>query len=164
MKSNNTVDITNRANFTLEEINPSCTMNFGKDERYNFEFKEAYMIESNDSDKGIKNCLFRIHSRTIEDLSFTEGATVTEYSDKGKLKLGPDGVKFLYFYNDIPTFDSYDRIWDGDEYIILYRDPEGVNLIYCRSGYRIPKIKIYVGFKKSNPDFSEYLNLLSSAQ
>lgn len=164
MKSNNTVDITNGADVTLEDINPSYTIDLKKGRKYSFEFKKAYMIRSNDSEQGIRNCIFRIHGRTIEDLSFTEGVTLTKYPDKGELRLSPDGVKFLYFYNDIPTFDSYDRIWDGDEYNIIYKDSEGVNLIYCRSGYRIPKIKIYVGLKNSNPDFSEYLNKLLSAQ
>ena len=66
----------------------------------------------------------------------------------------------MYFYNDIPTFDSDDRVWDGNEYIAIYSDKGVINLISCHCGYQIPDIRVYINLKNFDAAFSEWITRL----
>lgn len=127
-------------------------------EYYELDFTSAYMID--DTGDGIRDCSYSVNGRTIKDLSFAKGNKIKAFSEDNELRVSEDGVKFLYFYEDIPTFDSDDYIWDGDKHTVIYRDSEGINLLSCRCGYRIPKIYVYIGLKEKPSELSEYFDNL----
>ena len=129
----------------------------GKNIQYKLNFRSAYTI---DGEKNITDCIFRVNGRYMKDLSFVEGQSLHTFEEHQEIRLGSDGVKFLYFYEDIPTFDSSDRMWDGNGYTVIYKDSEGVNLLYCRCGYNIPRIDVYIGLTDSDPDISDMLDKL----
>ena len=143
----------------IEDINRTLYLYIGENKRYALSFKAAYRITHNDSD-GLKDCVYSVNGREMKDLSFAEGSTANVYSKDIEMRVSDDKVKFLYFYNDIPTFDSYDRIWDGDEYIVIYKDSKGIELIKCRFGYRVGNIDIYRGLESSKPELSEWTDKL----
>lgn len=126
-------------------------------------FSKAYEIEPNHYGEGISNVTFRVHSRKFKDLSFLNGKTLQEYPDHNEIRRHADGTKFYFSYESIPTFDSGDREWDSMSHLAVYADDEGINMIHCRHGYAIPKIKVYIGLKKSIPAFNLWLERLGCA-
>lgn len=72
------------------------------------QFREAYVIERNDWDKGIQGCVYQINGREFTDLSFAKGKTLAEYPDRYEIRQHMDGTKFLFYYSSIPTFDDAD--------------------------------------------------------
>lgn len=143
----------------LEDI--SCRWVEPSGKNFTLEFEQAFEIERKDRDKGLQNCIYRVGGRKFLDIDFLDGATLKtffdEYGDGLKLKTFSDGKKFLYRYEEVPTFDSDDRVWDSiDEFGVFY-DGAGVNLINCRHGYRIPRIKIYLRLRKADRDFLRWL-------
>jgi|GEM_PF-2994407 len=129
--------------------------------RYDLEFAQAFEIEHKDWDKGIQGCEYLVGNKKFVDIDFLDGKTLKtffdEYGDGLKLKTFSDGRKFLYRYEEVPTFDSDDRVWDSiDEFGVFY-DGEGVNMINCRHGYRIPRINIYLRLRKADRDFLRWL-------
>ena len=135
-------------------------LDMDKKGEYELRFKDAFIIRETDRDAGMRGSTYRVNGRVMEDLSFTKGTVEEVFERDITLRSGTDGVRFLYFYEDIPTFDSYDREWDGNGDTVIYKDAEGINLIYCRSGYKISEIEIYIGLTDAEPDFSEWLNKL----
>lgn len=125
-------------------------------------FREAYIIERNDWDKGIVDCIYQIKGRTFTDLSFARGETLARYPDLWELRQHMDGTKFLFNYSRIPTFDESDWIWDNTSYLVVYWDGDEAVLISCRHGVKIPRIKIYIGLEKSNPNFDRWLAILKN--
>lgn len=123
-------------------------------------FKSAYEIAPPHLAEGISNLVFRVHDREFKDLSFLAGETLQEYPDHYEIRKHQDGTKFVFSYSSIPTFDSGDREWDSICHIAVYADQEGINMIYCRHGYAVPRIKVYIGLMKSIPAFTEWLERL----
>lgn len=154
------------SNVTLKKLN-ATNYDFLLPDRSNVEliFERAYEIKHLNWEYGIRNCVYLVHGREFEDLSFATGETLKEFNScygiGHALKIYPDGKKFIFAFEEIPTFDSGDREWDSMKYVVLYRDDEGVNLIHCQHGYEIPSIKIYIGLYKITPVISKWLNYLN---
>ena len=74
-----------------------------------------------------------------------------------------DGTKFLFYYSSIPTFDDADWLWDHIGHLVVYYDGGEVVLISCRHGAKLPSIKVYIGWDKSNSNFARWLTLLKNA-
>ena len=134
--------------------------------RYKLTFAALYELSSATIGEGVRDCAYKVGSRKFTDLSFLKGEMIKEIFSGGAYALSlvrrrPDGAKVLSIYEEIPTFDSDDREWDGTAYTCLYRDGREVNLLYCRYGYSIPRIDIYLGLKETAPDFSSWLDLLA---
>ena len=127
-------------------------------------FGRAYALYRINWDYGISDCTYSIHGREFKDLSFGIGETVEKIDDNDSighsLRIYPDGKKFIFAFEEIPTFDSGDRVWDSVRHVALYCDDKGVNLIHCQHGYQIPRIEIYIGLNKIAPGFSKWLNYI----
>ena len=124
-------------------------------------FREAYEIERVDWGKGIQGCVYRVGSREFEDLSCMKGETIRKLEIPDyELRLHADGTRFLFQYEDIPTFDSSDREWDSTFNMCVYRDGETVVVIRCSHGYKIPRIRIFIGLEKSVEKFTRALREL----
>ena len=123
-------------------------------------FEQAFCIERIDWNEGIKDCEYTVHKRRFTDLSFLAGRTIEKYPDDYEIRVHKDRTKFLFSYVSIPTFDSGDRVWDSMHHSAVYCDDEDIILIDCCHGYAIPRIKIYIGLKRSVPALTEWLKLL----
>ena len=149
----------------LNELpNPACEWSGRIDEDRTLVFTNAYSIERKDWSHGIENCVYRVHDREFTDLSCMSGKTLQKYSDGSELREHEDGTVFLFSRGSIPTFDSGDREWDSMSLTALCCDSEGVTLIRCCRGYKIPKITIYTGLRKTTREFTEWLNRLPAAE
>lgn len=128
------------------------------------EFERAYELENSTFERDIENCTYRVNGREFTDLSFAKG-TVLEIL-KGderngvELRQYEDGKKFLLFHYDVPTFDIYDREYDGDCVIVAYIDDTGVKLIHCHYGYKLPRIEFYFNLKQSHAEFDKLLEYI----
>ncbi len=127
-------------------------------------FKRAYEICAEDWNKGIVDCVYSIHGRKFQDLSCMEGKILQKFQDRYQdgyeVREHTDGTKFIFSCGIIPTFDSGDREWDSVGEIAIYADTEGIDLIHCNHGYKIPRIKVYIGLTRSTPAFTELLKYL----
>lgn len=120
-------------------------------------FRSAFVLEHRDWNEGIRDCVYRIEDREFTDLSFARGKTLRLCANGDELRLHEDGTRFLFSFSRIPTFDSFDRRWDGVSYLVAYRGKGGVHLLRCRHGEDIPRIEAYLGLIKSVPAFDEWL-------
>ena len=127
------------------------------------EFEKAFEIEPVTWGEGLRDCEYKIFDRQFKDLNFVRGKDLKNFFEekftgyKLILKTFPNSQqKFLYQREDVPTFDSDDREWDGDKDCVIYFDRE-IILLSCRSGYKVPRIKIYIGLKKAPTDFKNWL-------
>ena len=128
-------------------------------------FRKAYSISHQDWQDGINNVAYRVHERKFRTLSFAYGETLETYEEDNydgqyEIKQYPDGTKFLFVNEKIPTFDSYDLDWDGARYISVYRDNYGINLIHCRYGDKISSIDIYLELTRSVPALSKWFKYI----
>lgn len=134
-------------------------------EFYKLHFKEAYDIEPKHWGEGLYKCEYQVLGRKFTDLSFVKGNTLQELGTKDARtyeirSFGND--KALYRYEDIPTFDSDDREYDGNGYCIIFRDTMGVHLFEARAGYKLPSISIYLSLQNAEPDFDKWLQYLNN--
>ena len=123
-------------------------------------FRRAYEIAHKSFANPLKDCRYRVHDRAFYDLSFLKGKTIEEYEGNYAIREHPDGTRFLFSYEEIPTFDSEDRDWDGMSHCAVYCDDKGINLIHCRHGYGIARISVYTGLVRAFPDFMKWLERL----
>ena len=128
-------------------------------------FTEAYRIESSLSDdNGLDGCVYSVMGRKFQDLSFADGKKFqlieTHNDTKCALCEYDDSKKFLYFYERVPIFDSYDAEWGDRKYTSVYADVSGINLIHSYCGYKVGSIEVYLGLKESIPALDEYLKYL----
>lgn len=136
------------------------------DKRNILVFEKAFEISYENSDKGIRDCTYMVRGRTFTDLSCMKGETIKEIEGKEhtddvyEVRAYPDGGRFIYHSIIKPTFDSGDREWDHYGALAVYADEQGINLIHCSYGYKIPRIKIYLGLKKAGPFFAPILEYL----
>ena len=126
------------------------------------EFGKIYEIDHVNWDDGIKNCVYDVNGRTFKDLSCLKGKVIKKFpmtrDDCGyQLRQYPDGKKFLFYWEDIPTFDDGDREWDSMKYRAVFCDDNGINVIHCHEGYKLPRIYICVGMKKASEEFLRWL-------
>lgn len=130
----------------------------------NLTFEKAYQIERKDWDKGIVDCTYRIYGREFTDLSCMKGTTLEEIPDEGcdefEIRQHEDGIRFLYCYSSIPTFDSGDREWGSHSQKALYCDDRGIHLISCLHGYKIGRISVYLGLQSAGERFEKWLEYL----
>ena len=124
------------------------------------EFDRASVICHISFCEPMHNCEYRVHSKQFKDLSFVKGEKVKDLSDGISIRKYEDGTRYLYFHEEIPTFDSGDRDWDSDRVVVMYVDEDGVTLIHCRFGYGIPRIEVYCRLKKSTEKVNELLREL----
>lgn len=125
-------------------------------------FQQAFLLKYSDWDREIHNCTYRIGWRKFTDLSFLEGTLLSEQPDGYQIRRHADGTVFLFSYSGVPTFDYADRCWDGMVHTAVYFDVNGVNLLHCRHGYKVPEIEICLGLEKSVPELNRWLGKLKS--
>ncbi len=139
----------------------SCSWIDSTGEKITLEFSQAYEIERDNYNEGLQDCEYLIHCRKFVDLDFMDNKTLKTFFDDNntgyRLKKFEDGQKFLYSYEDVPTFDSDDRVWDSIDEFGIFFDDEGIHMINCRHGYKIPRIKIYLNLQKADKDFLRWL-------
>lgn len=137
-------------------------------EKIKLKFKIAFEIEHNSIDGDVNKAVFWINEQKFTCRDFIAGDSVKDILNEDRLgtrrtykvcKL-KNGIKALRHYHNIPTFDSDDREWDGDFNISLYKDKHGVNLIHIRSGYRIPRVYVFVGLQEWDTEFDSWLKYL----
>lgn len=126
------------------------------------EFEKIYELEHVDWDYGIKNCVYSVNGRNFKDLNCMRGHVIKKFpmtrDDCGyELRKYSDGKKFLFYWEDIPTFDDGDREWDSMKYRAVFCDENGVNVIHCHEGYKLPRIRICIGMKKVSAEFLRWL-------
>lgn len=131
----------------------------------NLEFERAYELEGSFlDDRNIENCVYRVNGREFTDLSFVKGTLLENLKGNGKngveLMQYEDGTKFLLFHYDVPTFDIYDREYDGNCLAVVYHDENGVKLIHCHYGYNLPRIYFYFNLQESNAEFDKWLEYI----
>ena len=125
-----------------------------------FIFQKAYKLEPLQFGDEISSLGFRVHGREFKNLSFLSGETLQEFMDHYTLRKHPDGTKYLFQHVEIPTFDFEDRVWDGDSYMAVYKNEIGYNMLYCRCGYSIPSIMVYIGLIESESFFTDLMKKL----
>lgn len=154
-----------RGNAVLEEQADPSRQWMGAPDEDPLTFRHAYRIEKRDFEEGIHNCTYRVLDRAFTDLSYLEGDTLRRFegAEHCELRKRADGTRFLYFFHDIPTFDSSDRDWDSCCQTAVYRRGEEICMIDCRHGYQIPRILVYIGLTESTPAFDEWLKRLDEA-
>ena len=159
-------------------INGDCILNENPDTVFEWpnidgknirlSFQTAYEITYRSIGGDVGNAVFRINGRKFTCRDSMSGQIVKDIFSEDKFgerrsynicKL-KNGVKALRHYHNIPTFDSDDREWDGDFNISLYKDKQGINLIHIRSGYRIPRVYIYVELQNWDIEFASWLKYL----
>ena len=131
------------------------------------EFAEAFEIKPETWGEGITNCKYQIYDRKFNNLNFSNGDEIKIFAENKfsgyKLSLmqrSGGEKKFLYQCENIPTFDSDDREWDGFKKCVIYFD-RGINLIHCRYGYKIPRIKIFLNLQQAdNGQFLTWLKII----
>ena len=138
----------------------SCLITGKHDPTFKLLFRDAYEITHKHSDEDIDDCVYQINGREFKGISFKEGEILQKLDEEHEIRQYPDGTKFLLYREDIPTFDSYDRMLDSRKYVAVYRDNNEINLIDCHCGYIIGHINIYLGLKEVPPEFSNLLKLL----
>lgn len=126
------------------------------DEDFTLSFREAYEILG----ESLSGCSYSVLGRVFKDLDFAHGEVITRINNQYSIRQYSDGKKFLFFSEDIPTFDEFDREYDGTRHIAIYRDGEKnkFNLITCRFGYKITSIKIYLELNESFISLAKYLD------
>lgn len=129
-------------------------------------FSQAYELERKNRDVGIQDCVYQIHEKIFKDLSCMKGKTIKKFpcdrSDQiFELRQYESGENFLYHFEEIPTFDSDDRVWDSAKKTALYLDSAGINLITCHHGYRLPRIQIFLGLQEAEEIFFKWLPYLN---
>ena len=135
--------------------------------RLNLNFTQAFKIRNKSWGEGLKNCSYQVREKNFKNLDFVKGKVIKVIAEekftgyKLILKQFPGGEKFLYQCEDVPTFDSDDRDWDGFKVCILYSDQE-LTAISCRYGYQIPSIDIYLRLKSADERFYQWLDLLKN--
>ena len=131
-------------------------------------FQTALEITYRSIEGDVGDAVFRVNGQNFTCRDSMAGEIVKDILSEDKLgerrtynisKL-KCGIKALRHYHNIPTFDSDDREWDGDFNISLYKDKQGINLIHIRSGYRIPRVYIYVGLEEWDAEFASWLKYL----
>ncbi len=131
---------------------------------FKLEFERAYQLESSTFERDIENCTYRINGRAFTDLSFAKGTVLENLQGDEKygveLRQYEDGKKFLLFHYDVPTFDVYDREYDGTCVFSAYIDDTGVKLIHCHYGYKLPRICFYMNLKQSCEAFDKLLEYI----
>ena len=120
------------------------------------EFAQRFEIAPKNSGGAVDNCSYSVRGRNFVDLSFRDGEKISDLGESTELRRHADGTKFVYQYEDIPVFDSFDGYFDSFDEWIFYRDG-GINLIRCRHGVAIPKINIYLGLKKIPAELEKLL-------
>ena len=132
---------------------------------FEMEFESAYQLVRSGYGSGIENCTYRVNGRKFTDISFAKGTMleILQGNERNGVQLRQyeDGKKFLLFRYDVPTFDSSDREYDGTCLFAAYRDEEGVKLIHCHYGYKLPRIYFYMNLKKSCAEFDKLLEYLN---
>ena len=129
-------------------------------------FTEAYRIESSSfSNYGLNKCIYSVMGRRFQDLSFADGETIQKFDvhhegNECEIRKYTDGTKFLYIFERVPIFDSYDAEWGDRKYTSVYADINGVNMIHTYCGYNVGSIEIYLGLKESISALDEYLKYL----
>ena len=126
------------------------------------EFSQVYELRHTDWSEGIRNCVWQLNGRTFQDMSCLNGEVIKKFHTKRndysyQLRQYSDGKKFLFYCEEIPTFDSGDREWDSMDYRALFYDDCGINLVHCHEGYKLPRINICVGLKKASPEIMRWL-------
>ena len=130
------------------------------------EFKSAFQIEHAVSGEGIGDLIFKVRGRQFKDLSFALGKDIEIFEVQKRdfanaIREYEDGKRFFHHYHSIPTFDSYDRDWDGDCVVDMFRDDAGIHLIHSQFGYNIPRIEIYLTLKNIPDRFKNWLEFLN---
>lgn len=130
--------------------------------RMTLEFSKAYELRRINWSEGIYDCVWQLNGRTFHDMSCLNGKTIKRfYTDRNdysyQLRQYSDGKKFLFYSEEIPTFDEGDREWDSMAYRALFCDDYGVNLIHCHEGYKLPRINICVGLQKASAEILRWL-------
>lgn len=125
-------------------------------EDFTLNFRDAYEIRGEE----LSDCVYSVLGRVFKDLDFAQGEVITRINNQYSIRQYSDGKKFLFFSEDIPTFDEFDREYDGTRHIAIYRDGEKnkFNLITCRFGYKITSIKIYLELNESFISLAKYLD------
>lgn len=127
---------------------------------YELKFDRVYTIREKDPDKDF-SCDYRVEDRLFTNDSFIEGNTLKNFPKDGfELRQHPDGWQFLYIYRKIPTFDEFDKKWDGHLHIAVYRDGNHINLLSCKHGFRTAGVKIFLNMHYPEIFLEKYLEYL----
>jgi len=121
-----------RKSYLLEIQNKRITLTFKNEPR---------RIGSVASDR--RGCVYQAGKRTLTDIATLTHTHLEEVDESTDIFLDAFGSKVLRLYTDVPTFDSFDREWDGCEFEFLFFDGEKIHLVDCHRGYHIGSIMVY---------------------
>lgn len=86
---------------------------------------------------GMDGYTYSFNGRTYRDIQAFRTPGIEKLSENVSIARDTFGELVLRRYTDIPTFDSSDREWDGEELEHLMFDGKDIHLIIMRGGYRI---------------------------
>lgn len=92
---------------------------------------------------GMDGYIYSFNGRTYQDVRPFTTETVEKLSENVSITRDAFGDMVLRRFTQIPTFDSYDREWDGEEIEYLMFDGKDIHLIIMRGGYRIAHLTFY---------------------
>lgn len=50
---------------------------------------------------------------------------------------------FAVINDDVPTFDEYDREYDGQHFLFFFHNKDKISAMYCSEGYRLGTVRIF---------------------
>ena len=106
-----------------------------------------YSLEESDGKTGVKDCEYSVFNRSFQDLSCMRGKILKSLPNGGQLRRHEDGTVFAHLQRTTATDSLWDRVWNTQEQICVFRDEHGIHLISCRYGYRIARIDIYINIR-----------------
>ena len=92
---------------------------------------------------------YRLNGRVYTDSRTLRSEPVWQVSDDVRVWRDAFGEPVLDVYTQIPTFDVYDREWDGALHEYLCFDGKDVDLVVTRGGYNLAYIEVYHGLKRA---------------
>lgn len=98
-------------------------------------FQKRYKKEKNW--EGMDGYTYSFNGRAYKDIQAFRTPGIEKLSENVSIARDTFGDLVLRRYTEIPTFDSGDREWDGDELEYLMFDGKDIHLIIMRGGYRI---------------------------
>lgn len=100
--------------------------------------------------KGKDSFLMMQVSEPIEAEEFN-GCIVTVYKDV----YGNNVLELAR--HDVPCFDSYDRMYDGDRYLFFFHNGEKITAMKCFEGYQLGSLDVYENILTISDNVRQYL-------
>lgn len=115
-----------------------------------------------DSAEYIVNGRKYIGKESFQTLKIKSHDKVPEFESKDLCiyKDSYDDMVFAVIDYDVPTFDIYDRMYDGRHYLFFFHNKKKISAMYCAEGYNLGEIRIFENITPVNDSLTHQLKEL----